>query len=182
MFYFYAITAHFGPELPTPSQSLTSAYFWKSNPDILYAQVRKHRVRRRVVRVETVAMIGFLPAIQKRLRKFGFTGTVNTAFAERINNTIRANLAALARKAQALARSPEHLQQLLSTWLAYYHFTRAHTSLRLPKSKQPIASLRQRTPAMAAGIVDSQWSLLRFLRTPSFPSLVNTVNTLRLAC
>ena len=108
---------------------------------------------------------------------------------ERINNTIRANLAALARKAQALARSPLHLQQLLLSWLAYYHFTRPHTSLRLPKSKQPIASLRQRTPAsakppcgMAAGIVDSQWSLLRFLRTPSFPSLFNTVNTLRLAC
>ena len=94
---------------------------------------------------------------------------------ERINNTMRADLAALARKAQALARSPLHLQQLLLTWLAYYHLTCPPASLRLPKSKQPIAKLRDRTPAraqppcgMAAGVVDAVWSFLRFLRTRRF--------------
>ena len=85
---------------------------------------------------------------------------------ERINNTMRADLAALARKAQALARSPLHLQQLLLAWLAYYHLTRPHAALRLPKSKQPIPNLRDRTPAVAACVVDSVWSFLRFLHTP----------------
>ena len=108
---------------------------------------------------------------------------------ERINNTMRADLAALARKAQALARSPLHLQQLLSAWLAYYHLTRPHASLRLPKSKQPIAKLRDRTPAraqppcgMAAGVVDAVWSFLRFLRTPSFPALIHSANIMHMAC
>ena len=183
--YFYAITAHFGAGLPTGANQpmpQTPAFFFKSNPDILYAQIRKYRVRRKITRIETVAMIGFLPAVQKRLQKYGFTGVPNTAFVERLNNTIRADLAALARKAQALARSPQHLHQLLMTWRAYYHFIRPHSSLRLPKSKQPNPRLRQRTPAMAAGIIDSRWSFLCFLRTPAFPSLINTVNTIRLAC
>ena len=95
---------------------------------------------------------------------------------------MRADLAALARKAQALARSPLHLQQLLLTWLAYYHLTRPHASLRLPKSKQPITKLRDRTPAVAAGVVDAVWSFLRFLRTPSFPSLINSANIMHMAC
>ncbi len=152
MEYFYAITAHFGPGLPTvtPAASpATPAFFWKNNPDILYAQLRKHRVRRRLTRIETVAMIGFLPDIQKRLRLHGLSGKIQTALVERINNTMRADLAALARKAQALAHSPLHLQQLLLSWLAYYHLTRPHSSLRLPKSKQPIPNLRDRTPASA---------------------------------
>ena len=93
------------------------------------------------------------------------------------------------RKAQALARSPLHLQQLLLAWLAYYHLTRPHASLRLPKSKQPIPKLRDRTPAraqppcgMAAGVVDAVWSFLRFLRTPSFPSLIHSANIMHMAC
>ena len=185
MEYFYAITAHFGPGLPTvtpASPPAVPAFFWRNNPDILYAQLRKHRVRRRLTRIETVAMIGFLPDIQKRLRLHGLSGKIQTALVERINNTMRADLAALARKAQALARSPLHLQQLLLSWLAYYHLTRPHSSLRLPKSKQPIPNLRDRTPAMAAGVVDSVWSFLRFLRTPSFPELINSANFMHMAC
>ena len=134
-------------------------------------------------------MIGFLPDIQKRLRLHGLSGKIQTALVERINNTMRADLAALARKAHALARSPLHLQQLLLSWLAYYHLTRPHSSLRLPKSKQPIPNLRDRTPAsakppcgMAAGVVDSVWSFLRFLRTPSFPELINSANFMHMAC
>ena len=68
---------------------------------------------------------------------------------ERLNNTIRADLAALARKAQALERSPQHLHQLLMMWRVYYYMVRTHSSLRLPKSKQPIPRLRDRTPASA---------------------------------
>lgn len=146
------------------------------------AQVRKHRVRRKITRIETVAMIGFLTDVRTRLQQFGFSGVTNTSFVERLNNTIRADLAALARKAQALARSPQHLHQLLLIWQAYYHLVRPHSSLRLPKSKQPIAQFRARTPAMAAGIVDTQWSFLRFLCTPAFPSLVDAVNLMHLAC
>ena len=127
-------------------------------------------------------MIGFLPDIPNRLRLHGFSGKIQTALVERINNTMRADLAALARKAQALARSPLHLQQLLSAWLAYYHLTRPHASLRLPKSKKPTAKLRDRTPAVAAGVVDAVWSFLRFLRTPSFPSLINSANIMHMAC
>ena len=190
--YYYAITAHFGAGLQTvANQPLpqTPSFFFKSNPDILYAQIRKHRIRRRLTHIETVAMIGFLPDVQKRLQKFGFTGVTNTAGVERLNETMRADLAALARKAQALARSPHHLHQLLTMWRVYYHFVRPHSSLRLPKSKQPNPHLRDRTPAsakppcgMAAGIVDSKWSFLRFLRTPAFPSLLNSVNAMSLAC
>ena len=183
--YYYAITAHFGDGQATvvdASAPQMPAFFFKSKPDLLYVQIRKHRVRRKITHIETVAMIGFLPAIQRRLRAYGFTGTSNTSYVERLNGTMRGDVAALARKAQALARSPKHLLQLLSMWRAYYHFVRSHSSLRLPKSRQPNTRLRERTPAMAAGIVDTRWSFLRFLRTPTFPSLFATVNSIRLAC
>ena len=41
MQYFYAITAHFGPGLPTvtpASPPAAPAFFFKNNPDILYDQ------------------------------------------------------------------------------------------------------------------------------------------------
>jgi len=183
--YYYAITAHFGAGLPivaNESNPLTPASFFEARPDVLYAQVRKNRVRHKITRVETVAMIGFLTDVRNRLQLYGFSGVTNTAFVERLNSTIRADLAALARKAQALARSPQHLHQLLLMWQAYYHFVRAHSSLRLPKSKQANTSSRARTPAMAADVVDAQWSFLRFLCTPTFPSLVDTVNSVHLVC
>ena len=48
MDYFYAITAHFGPGLPTATPNSpppAPAFFWKNNPNILYAQLRKHRAQ-----------------------------------------------------------------------------------------------------------------------------------------
>ncbi len=46
----------------------------------------------------------------------------------------------------------------------------------LSKTLHPDSKQRQRTPAMAASIVDSVWSFERFLRTPTFPAIAQSLN------
>ena len=59
----------------------------------------------------------------------GPTGTIQTAFIERLNLTIRRPIAGLARRTWGLAQSPTELRLHLEWWRAYYHFTRLYTSL-----------------------------------------------------
>jgi hypothetical protein len=83
---FYAITAHFGQwVIDVASGKLR----WQVALDLLYGQVKKSYCRRRLARVERRMRLGELARLTDRLKTLGFSGTLNTAFVERINLTLR---------------------------------------------------------------------------------------------
>ena len=99
------------------------------------------------------------------LKAHNFSSTIQTAFIERVNLTIRQGLAALTRRTSSLAQSKQHLLLHAEWWRAYYHLARPHESLQLkvPGLKR---RFRSRSPAMAACITDHLWSVGDILRTP----------------
>jgi hypothetical protein len=61
----------------------------------------------------------------------------------------------------------------LAWWRSYYHFVRYHESLEVKlstpierKGKQRVQRIRQRTPAMAAGLTDRRWAVKELLGYP----------------
>ncbi|MCX7855211.1 MAG: helix-turn-helix domain-containing protein, partial [Anaerolineae bacterium] len=58
-------------------------------PDLLYAQVVKHRRKGRVVKVTTQVVFGTLETLEAYLKGSPVSRHVNTAFIERQNNTMR---------------------------------------------------------------------------------------------
>lgn len=142
--YFYAITAHFGHWLTDPTSGKPH---WQVASD--------------------------LALLTQRLKMRGLSGSLNTAFVERINLTLRHALAALARRSWATAQLTGELLAHLESWRAYYHFCRPHLSLRLrfdgPQQRQGKQTPRRyapRTPVMAAGLTDHIWTMEELLAFP----------------
>ena len=171
--YYYAITAHWGSWVINEQ---TGKHEWQIDPAIRYAQLYKHKVRRKLINTEAVSLIGDLSEIERRLRQLGFSGKIQTSYIERLNVDLRSDIAALARRTTALMRSSKPLSQMTTLWQGYHNFCRPHSSLKLSKTVQPDPKLRDCTPAMAANIVDSVWSFEQFLRTPTFPALAQSLN------
>ena len=144
---------------------------WQVRAGLLYGQVVKHYRRRRLVRVERRALLGSLDQLKAALRSSGQSGTLQTAFVERLNLTVRQAITALTRRTWGVAQSSAELLLHLEWWRAYYHFTRPHASLdeplaeprvrggrRLPQRRRP------RTPAQAVGVTDHRWTIVELLR------------------
>ncbi len=117
--------------------------------------------------------LGDLARLTDRLKALGFSSTLNTAFVERINLTLRHALAALSRRSWATAQLTSELLAHLEWWRAYYHFCRPHLTLRLTLSvpqarrgKQTPRRYAPRTPATAAGLTDQLWSVEELLAFP----------------
>jgi len=168
--YFYAITAHFSQWLTDPT---TGKPRWQVACELLYGQVKKMYRRRQLYRVERLMRLGELAQLTQRLKTLGLSGTLNTAFVERLNLTLRHALAALSRRSWATAQLTGELLAQLESWRAYYHFCRPHLSLRLRldvpqrrRGKQTPRRYAPRTPAMAAGLTDHVWTLDELLAFP----------------
>ena len=90
-------------------------------------------------------------------------GVLNTSYIERFNATLRASLAALARRSRCLVRQIETLEAGLYLFGCLYNFCTEHASLRLPLYVIDGGPPRRRwvgcTPAMAAGLTDHRWTL-----------------------
>jgi transposase InsO family protein len=131
---------------------------------LLYGQLRKLRVYRKLKYLTTVGLCGTRQAIREQLESLGYSGTINTAYIEPFNLTLRQMVAPLTRKTWSLAQSPEQLMRHVEGARAYYHFARIHTSLTqgpdVPKGQ------RERTPAMAASLTDHRWRVLDLLTIP----------------
>jgi transposase InsO family protein len=99
------------------------------------------------------------------LREQGFKETIQTAFIERVNLTIRQGIAPLHRKTWSLAKSQQSLLIHVHWWRSYYHLARPHESLRvrIPGLKR---RYRQRPPAMAAGFTDHIWTVGEIISLP----------------
>ncbi len=149
--YFYALTAHFGSWVETLGRQ---RHHWQVRAVLLYGQIIKHYRRRRLVRVERRALLGSLDQLTAALRSSRESGTIQTAFVERINLTVRQAVTALTRRTWGIAQSSAELMFHLEGWRAYYHVTRPHPSLnepltvpRLRGGRRLPQRLRPQTPA-----------------------------------
>jgi len=173
--YFYALTAHFGQWLEVGRRG-RKVRQWQVAAELIYGQVKKSYRRRKLVRVTRVMRLGTGAALTVALQGLGLTGRLNTAFIERVNLSVRHGVAALARRTWATAQQTPQLLAHLQWWRTYYHFVRPHASLRValvqPRErggKLVAQRYRQRTPAMAAGKTNRQWTAREVLCYPLPP-------------
>jgi hypothetical protein len=132
--------------------------------------------RRRWVDVQPRVIFGPLGALQQGLAAHGWQ--INTAFIERINLTIRQQVAAVGRRVSTLCKGEDGVRQQLTLYHVYYNFCLPHASVRQPLL-QPLPThgtgsakrWQPQTPAMAAGLTDHVWTLREVLlfRVPPWP-------------
>jgi len=157
--YFFAITAHFGEWV---------GGIWVVSHLLAYGQLVKQRGKKRndgKPFTFTRMKWGQRWQLFQTLKEQGFRETIQTAFIERINLTIRQGIAPLSRRTWSLAKSQGSLLIHIHWWRGFYHFARAHESLRVkvPGLKR---RYRERTPAMAAGFTDHIWTVGELLSLP----------------
>jgi IS1 family transposase len=168
--YFYALTAHFGSWVDSAGKQ---THHWQVRAELLYGQLVKHYRRRRLVSVERRALLGSLDQLKAALYSSGQSGTLQTAFVERLNLTVRQAVTALTRRTWAIAQCSAELMFHLEWWRAYYHFVRAHASLNEPLAEPCVRGGRRlpqrhrpRTPAQAVGVTDHRWTIVELLSYP----------------
>lgn len=127
---------------------------------VALTQTVKHRLGRRLVRVEVRATIG--PRAEQPY----------PVHIERLNGVLRDRLACLTRKTHAFAKRVATWDALLGLAIFEHNWLRPHVALR---QSQPVGAdgrrYHRRTPAMALGLTDHVWSLAAFLTTPAYPCL-----------
>src|SRR6266446_1823309 len=103
---------------------------WMPLPGLLYAQVLKTVRRRRLVQVSHRVVFGTLDRVTQVLVACGWQ--INTAFIERVNLTIRQQVAAVGRRVSTRCKGEDGLRQQLALYHVYDHFCLPHTSVRVP--------------------------------------------------
>ena len=106
-----------------------------------------------------------------RLLGCGLRTTIQTAFVERVNLTLRQSVAGLTRRRWSMAVAPAELEAHLMWYRAYYHFSSPHESLRLTHTLtnakgEEVVRYRNRTPAMAAGLMRRRLTVKELLLLP----------------
>lgn len=125
-------------------------------PDFVLGQVIKQRVGKRLVGITLRVAQG--SGIELLCRLWQTPGCVvpNTAYIERLNGTFRARLAILGRRTHHLAHRKEMLHASMYLLGAVYNFCSFHSSLTRKEGAQ-------QTPAMAAGITTTCWTVADLL-------------------
>jgi hypothetical protein len=148
----------------------------KSLPTLRYAQVVKTVRRRLLVAVTQRVVFGTLEAVQQVLATHGWQ--IQTAFIERVNRSIRQQVAAVGRRVSTLCKGEDGIHQQLALYHVYDNFCLPHASLRHPllqaEPTHGTGSAKRwqpRTPAMAAGLTEHVWTLREVLlfRVPPWP-------------
>jgi transposase-like protein/IS1 family transposase len=152
-----AIRETFRDPLPTGQPGRPRWQGWNT---LYIAQVVKHSVQQRVVRIERRILAGTAARVEKlRRRSQGGPGVINTAYIERLNATFRAHLAPLTRRSRALARCTTTVHSGMYLIGTVYNFCTYHTSL----SRAVAGVLAPQTPAMAAALTDHRWTVHELL-------------------
>jgi hypothetical protein len=145
-------------------------------PPLLYAQVVKTVRRRRLVRVRHRMVFGTLEAVNQILAPLGWQS--NTSFVERLNLSIRQQVAAVGRRVATLCQGEDGVRQQLALYQVDHNCCLPHASVRhpllQPEPTHGTGSAKRwqpRTPAMAAGLTDHVWTLREVLlfRVPPWP-------------
>ena len=83
-------------------------------------------------------LLGTRDAFRTAMHRLGLTGTIQTAFVERLNLTLRESIATLSRRTWSIAHSLETLRWSIEWGRAYYHFVRPHHSLTVVMAEKLI--------------------------------------------
>ena len=126
---------------------------------------------KQVTDIRALRAAGSQRRIDQELAALGYA-TPNTSAVERHNATARRMNPHQARRSFANARLPRVRQTVSGLVNGVYNVCRVNRSLR-NKLVEPVRRRQyaQRTPAMATGITDSMWSVLRLLGTVVLPTL-----------
>jgi hypothetical protein len=133
--------------------------------DLVYATVHKEREKGRVVQVTQKLVYGTEKQLKAALAASRVSTTVNTSFVERYNGTDRNFNARKVRDTYAFSKERE--QHEAASWIGVtvYNFCRPHRGLAI-KGKDGV--IKQRTPAMAAGLVSQPLSLTDIMHAQLF--------------
>jgi len=127
----------------------------KPPADLQVGVVKKLRDDRgNLLKVSSKALFGTKKDIEKRIGKQGLGSKINTSHVERLNGTIRRQQARLIRRTRSSSHRPELLQYSIWLWRDLYNWTRIHYSLF------------GRTPAMALGLAEEVWTVLKYIWYP----------------
>jgi hypothetical protein len=140
-------------------------------PDITIVQVVKQRTISSFTVCQRIFQ-GTPSMVDSLLLQSQAGGVINTAFIERLNASFRQRLSWLTRRSRCLAHHPDLLLSGMFIVGCLYNFCDFHHSLRLPLwISDSQRRWVQRTPAIAAGLTDHQWSLseLFWFRVPPDP-------------
>jgi transposase-like protein/IS1 family transposase len=113
-------------------------------------------------------VVGTEAAVAAALAASHGGATINTAYIERLNATLRERLAPLVRQRRTPAQSIPLVESAVALLGLAYNYCWTHESLRV----RAIGTGRrwlERTPAMAAGLADRPYGLDELLRMPAHP-------------
>ena len=127
----------------------------KPAADLQVGVVKKIRDDRgNLLKVSSKVLFGKKKEIIKRIQKLGIGRKINTSHIERLNGTIRGQQARLIRRTRAGSHLEDMLQYSIWLWRDLYNWTRVHYSLL------------DETPAMALGLADEVWTVLKYILYP----------------
>jgi hypothetical protein len=129
-------------------------------PGISYATVEERRERGRVVEVITRVVFGTMAAVQAALAQSEASRRVNVSFLERQNATDRHHNARKVRKTYTFSKDWRVHEAMTYFTMYSYNFC---WPVRTLTEQDDEGHLRQRTPAIAAGLADHVWTMREWI-------------------
>jgi IS1 family transposase len=133
-------------------------------PGMNYATVEKRREKGRVVEIVTRVVFGTMAAIVAVLAKSKVSRRINTSFLERQNATDRPHNARKVRKTYTFSKDWRVHEAMTYFTMYSYNFC---WSVRTLAERDEQGRIRERTPAMAAGLADRVWTMREWVTMPT---------------
>ena len=133
-------------------------------PELTYATVEKRRRLGRVVEILVHLIFGTVAALARALRTSRVSRRVNVSFLERYNATDRHRNARKVRKTYTFSKDWQVHESMTYFTIYSYNFCWA---VRTLNERDEQGRVRQRSPAMAAGLADHVWTMREWVTVPS---------------
>jgi hypothetical protein len=132
-------------------------------PGLKYATVEKVREKGRVVKILTRVVFGTMAAVMEALARSQVSRRINVSFLERENATDRHQNARKVRKTYTFSKDWRVHEAMTYFTMYSYNFC---WPVRTLKERDEQGRIRQRTPAMAAGLTDHVWTMHEWITMP----------------
>ena len=133
-------------------------------PGLSYATVEKRREKGRVVEIVTRVVFGTMAAVQSALVRSKTSRWINTSFVERHNATDRHQNARKVRRSYTFSKDWRVHESMTYFTMYRYNFC---WPVRTLAERDEVGRLRERTPAMAAGLADHVWTMREWVTMPA---------------
>jgi IS1 family transposase len=133
-------------------------------PELTYATIEKRRRLGRVVAILVHLIFGTLAALAQALRRSKVSRQVNVSFLERYNATDRHQNARKVRKTYTFSKDWRVHESMTYFTMYSYNFC---WPVRTLSYRDGDGRLRNRSPAMAAGLTDHVWTMREWVTMPA---------------